>query len=58
MYGFACVRCDLLEVGTKVPIHRHLKSSETVVCLEGGTVILEMKNGPYEPIGPQEILEI
>ena len=24
-----------LELGTKVPIHRHLKTSETVVCLEG-----------------------
>ena len=24
-----------LEIGTKVPIHRHLKTSETVVCLEG-----------------------
>ena len=26
---------NCLEVGTKVPIHRHLKSSETVVCLKG-----------------------
>lgn len=26
---------NVLEVGTRVPIHRHLKSSETVVCLEG-----------------------
>ena len=26
---------NALEVGTKVPIHRHLKSSETVVCLKG-----------------------
>ena len=26
---------NVLEVGTKVPIHRHAKSSETVVCLEG-----------------------
>lgn len=26
---------NALEVGTKVPIHRHTKSSETVVCLEG-----------------------
>lgn len=26
---------NVLEVGTKVPIHRHLKSSETVICLEG-----------------------
>ena len=25
---------NVLEVGTKVPIHRHLKTSETVVCLE------------------------
>lgn len=26
---------NALEVGTKVPIHRHLKSSETLICLEG-----------------------
>ena len=26
---------NALEVGTHVPIHRHTKSSETVVCLEG-----------------------
>ncbi len=26
---------NCMEVGTKVPIHRHLKSSETVVCLKG-----------------------
>ena len=26
---------NALEPGTKVPIHRHLHSSETVVCLEG-----------------------
>lgn len=26
---------NVLEVGTHIPIHRHLKSSETVVCLEG-----------------------
>lgn len=26
---------NVLEVGTKVPIHRHLKTSETVVCMEG-----------------------
>ena len=26
---------NALQPGTKVPIHRHLKSSETVVCLEG-----------------------
>lgn len=26
---------NALEPGTRVPIHRHLKSSETVICLEG-----------------------
>ena len=26
---------NVLEPGTKVPIHRHTKTSETVVCLEG-----------------------
>lgn len=26
---------NALEVGTTVPIHRHLKTSETVICLEG-----------------------
>ena len=26
---------NVLEVGTRVPIHRHLKTSETVVCIEG-----------------------
>ena len=26
---------NVLEVETKVPIHRHLKTSESVICLEG-----------------------
>jgi len=26
---------NALEPGTKVPIHRHLKTTETVICLEG-----------------------
>ena len=26
---------NVLEPGTKVPIHRHLRTSESVVCLEG-----------------------
>ena len=28
----------------------------TAHALESGTVILEMKDGPYEPIGPEDIL--
>ena len=29
----------------------------TVRALESGTVILEMKDGPYEPTGPEDILD-
>ena len=30
----------------------------TVRALESGSVILEMKNGAYEPIGPEDILAL
>ena len=106
---------NAIEPGSVLPIHRHQKTSETVVCLRGrlvwefydeldgstastgsatcspqvvcaeatelspggqvvalnvpagqwhtvkalesGSVILEMKNGAYEPIGSEDILE-
>lgn len=90
---------NALEPGTPLPIHRHMKSSETVVCLRGhlreifyddggevtevidlapnsdcvalcipigqwhgvevlesGTVILECKDGAYEPLGEGEVM--
>ena len=90
---------NALEPGTVMPIHRHRKTSETVVCLRGrlmevfysdagevsevielapcsdcvalnipigqwhtvrvlesGTVILECKDGAYEPLGEEDIL--
>ncbi len=93
---------NAIEPGSPLPIHRHQKTSETVVCLRGrlvwefydelerictetielspngpavalnvpagqwhtvralesGSVILEMKDGPYEPIGPEDILAL
>ena len=93
---------NAIETGSPLPIHRHQKTSETVVCLRGrlveeyydelericterielspngpvvalnipagqwhtvralesGTVILEVKDGPYEPTGPEDILEM
>lgn len=93
---------NAIEPGSPLPIHRHRKSSETVVCLRGrlveefydeldricteaielspngpvvalnipigqwhtaralesGTVILEMKDGLYEPTGPEDILAL
>ena len=91
---------NAIEPGSVLPIHRHRKSSETVVCLRGrlveefydergescvesielapggpavavnipagqwhtvrslesGTVILECKDGPYEPLGEEDVL--
>ena len=93
---------NAIEPGSPLPIHRHQKTSETVVCLRGrlveeyydelericteaielspngpvvavnipagqwhtvkalesGTVILEMKNGAYEPLGDEDILSL
>ena len=92
---------NALEPGTVLPIHRHRKSSETVVCLRGrlreifysdagevtevidlapgsgcvavnipigqwhtveslesGTVILEAKDGPYEPPGEEDVMSV
>lgn len=91
---------NAIEPGSPLPIHRHQKTSETVVCLRGrlveeyydelericterielspngpvvalnipagqwhtvhavesGTVILECKDGPYEPQNPADVL--
>ena len=93
---------NAIEPGSELPIHRHQKTSETVVCLrgrlveefyddlgrmceeaielspngpvyclnipagqwhtvrvlEGGTVIMEMKNGAYEPTQDCDILKM
>ena len=93
---------NAIEPGSPLPIHRHQKSSETVVCLRGrlveeyydelericterielspngpvvalnipagqwhtvqalesGTVILEMKDGAYEPLQDVDILSL
>lgn len=92
---------NAIEPGSPMPIHRHQKTSETVVCLRGrlvwefydelericietielspngsvvalnvpagqwhtvkalesGSCILECKDGTYEPLGPEDILE-
>lgn len=92
---------NALEPGTPLPIHRHMKSSETVVCLRGhlrevfyndagevtevidlapnsecvainiplgqwhsvevlesGTIIMETKDGAYEPQREEDILSL
>ena len=93
---------NAIEPDSPLPIHRHQKTSETIVCIRGklvvefydelertctdsiilepngqviavnipigqwhtvkaqesGTVLLESKNGVYEPTGPEDILSL
>ena len=42
---------NALEVGTKVPIHRHLETSETTVCLQGGMDVVFYDLCPNEDCG-------
>lgn len=93
---------NAIEPGSPLPIHRHQKTSETVVCLRGrlvwefydelericterielspngpivalnvpqgqwhtvkalesGSVILECKEGKYEPLGEEDVLQV
>ena len=42
---------NALEVGTKVPIHRHLETSETTVCLQGRMDVVFYDLRPNEDCG-------
>ena len=49
----------LLEVGGDIPAMSVEKGQwHRLECLESGTVILEMKDGAYEPISPADILSM
>ena len=49
----------LLEVGGAIPAMSVEKSQwHRLECLESGTVILEMKDGAYDPISPEDILSM
>ena len=48
----------LLEVGGAIPAMSVEKGQwHRLECLESGTVILEMKDGPYEPIRAEDVME-
>ena len=42
---------NALEVGTKVPIHRHLETSETTICLHGCLEVVFYDLRPNEDCG-------
>ena len=48
----------LLEVGGAIPAMSVEKGQwHRLECLESGAVILEMKDGAYEPIGAEDVME-
>lgn len=42
---------NALEVGTKVPVHRHLETSETTICLQGCLDVVFYDFRPNEDAG-------
>ena len=49
---------ELSPNGPVVALNIPLGQWHTVRALESGTVIMEVKDGPYEPTGPKDILAI
>lgn len=49
---------ELRPDGPVVALNIPVGQWHTVKALESGSVILEMKDGPYEPQGPEDILTI
>ena len=49
---------ELSPNGPVVALNIPLGQWHTVRALESGTVIMEVKDGPYEPTGPEDILAI
>lgn len=49
---------ELCPNGPVVALSIPIGQWHTVKALESGSVILEMKDGPYEPQGPEDILTI
>lgn len=47
----ACSKKKIMNAGA-------LEGHHTVHALESGSVILEMKDGPYEPLGPEDVLAL
>lgn len=50
-------RIELTPNGTIVALNIPIGQWHTVKALESGTVIMEVKDGAYEPTGPEDILK-
>lgn len=48
---------DLAPNSECVAINISLGQRHSVEVLESGTTIMETKDGPYEPVGPEDVLQ-
>ena len=55
--GFV-LRPSISPNGPVVALNIPIGQWHTARALESGTVILELKDGPYEPTGPEDILAL
>ena len=51
-------RIELSPNGKVVALNIPAGQWHTVRALESGSVILEMKEGAYEPVGPEDMMEV
>ena len=49
---------ELRPNGPVVAVNIPIGQWHTVRVLESGTVIMEVKDGAYEPIGPEDMMEV
>ena len=49
---------DLIPGGPVVGLCIPIGQWHTVEVLESGTVIMEVKDGAYEPLGPEDVMEL
>lgn len=49
---------ELAPGGSVVAVNIPIGQWYTVRVLESGTVIMEVKDGAYEPIGPKDMMEV
>ena len=56
--GFARRQSSFRTMGKVVALNNPAGQWHTVRALESGSVILEMKEGAYEPIGTEDILSL
>lgn len=55
--GICTESIELSPNGPTVAVNIPIGQWHTVRSLESGTVIMEVKDGPYKPLGPEDILE-